>query len=471
MIRIKSVSSLIISLLLFLFICVAANAAQHGDVDKDNRITAADARLALRASVGLETLDKALKPVSDVDNDGKISAADARLILRASVGLEKLNKHSYSKGVCTVCGAKDSNFQLTSKDIYQLSKKYTVELSAYSNGYISKGTGFFISADGNIVTNYHVIKGANKIEVLAPDGKTYAVTRVLSYNKNIDLAIVKINAKTTPAVINYSLPETGDTIYTLGSSNSLTDTFSSGMVSNARRTVKEFNPNVEYIQITAPVSHGNSGGPLINSKGEVIGINTWCFTDGQNLNFAIPSKYIKQLSLKNPIEISKFGNYDKNLSLNTLKNYIKENGKKDSSGDGCYLTDVVYAEDNVYFFWVYYYYKTATISFDISFDSLTDYSGYYYTLEYDESSDFHSVMGSFFYNDGDNDNMSCYIKASEFSSDEQILYDFQSTSPVMNDALLDLTGSVTLYLLRKVDSMLTKSGCGVTLYDLGFENF
>ncbi|MCD7826985.1 MAG: S1C family serine protease, partial [Clostridiales bacterium] len=195
---------------------------------------------------------------------------------------------------------------LTATEIYKIAAAYTVEVSVTGNGFTATGSGFFISTDGQVVTNYHVIDDATEITVTDYSGNTYTVTQILAYDEDMDIAVLKVDAETTAAVLNKGLPETGDTIYTLGSSKSLTDTFSDGIVSNPARVIEEVNPDMEYIQITAPISNGNSGGPLINNKGEVIGINSMGYTSGQNINFAIPVKYLDELDYSNPLTIDEF---------------------------------------------------------------------------------------------------------------------------------------------------------------------
>lgn len=94
----------------------------------------------------------------------------------------------------------------------------------------------------------------------------------------------------------------GERIYTVGSPYGYTGTFSSGIVGNALRVMDE----VEYIQITAPISRGNSGGPLLNRFGEVIGVNTLTRLDAQNVNFSVAIKYLKQLDLSSKKPIATF---------------------------------------------------------------------------------------------------------------------------------------------------------------------
>ena len=212
---------------------------------------------------------------------------------------------------------------LTPKQIYNIAKGYTVEIIVeghddYYGDYKAMGSGFYISADGKLITNYHVIDGAKKITVKHYDDTEYEVNVIEAYDKNSDLALLRVEGvkDITPAVLSKQKPETGDVIYTLGSSLGLTGTFTQGIISNAARVDSGFNPTMTYIQFDAAVTNGNSGGPLINDRGEVIGVNDWGYTEGQNLNFAIPVSYIDELYV-NPVTLEDFaGGKDMNASSN-----------------------------------------------------------------------------------------------------------------------------------------------------------
>ena len=193
--------------------------------------------------------------------------------------------------------------KLESSEVFKVAKKYTVEINVTKEGNTgSTGTGFFISTDGKVVTNYHVIDKAIGIKVTDCNNKTYTVSEVLAYDKNIDIAVLKISASSTAAVLNKTDYETGDRVYTLGSSLGLTYTFADGLISTKSRK----DGNMYYIQTSAPISPGNSGGPLIDEYGRVIGINTFVLVDGQNLNFAVPVYYLDQLDYNTPISAEEY---------------------------------------------------------------------------------------------------------------------------------------------------------------------
>jgi hypothetical protein len=187
--------------------------------------------------------------------------------------------------------------KLTAEEVYQKCSSATVQI----NTNIATGSGFFTD-DGVVVTNYHVIEGASSIKVALKNGKEYSVTSILGYSKELDLAILSIPTKNSVLTINKHGIKVGETVYALGSSLGLTDTFSNGIVTNASRIIED----VDYIQTNAAISSGNSGGPLLNAYGEVMGINTMQLVDGQNLNFAINIKQINYVNTDYPITVSEF---------------------------------------------------------------------------------------------------------------------------------------------------------------------
>ena len=187
-----------------------------------------------------------------------------------------------------------STDEMTGEEIFNLADPSTVEIIAtVADNYGSLGTGFYIDTDGTIVTNYHVIDQARSIVVKASDGTEYQVTGVKGYDSDMDIAILSTTAgKTVPLERKTDEVKTGEKVYALGNSQGYQSTFTEGIVSSANR---EENGH-KYIQHSAPITNGNSGGPLLDDQGKVIGINTWVRTDGQNLNFAIPIDEIDRIS-------------------------------------------------------------------------------------------------------------------------------------------------------------------------------
>lgn len=151
------------------------------------------------------------------------------------------------------------------------------------------GSGFFVRP-GQVVTNLHVIEGARRAEVKTLDGKgrIYAVDGVLASDEEGDLALlgVTVPAERAHAVeVSSLLPEEGERVFVIGNPLRLEGSISDGIVSAVREV-----PNLgRIIQITAPVSHGNSGSPLFNMRGQVVGVVTIKVTNGQNINLAMSS--------------------------------------------------------------------------------------------------------------------------------------------------------------------------------------
>lgn len=174
---------------------------------------------------------------------------------------------------------------------------FFIEVYDYNQTAIASGSGFFINASGTAVTNYHVIKGSSSAKIRTTDGKTYNVSGVYDYDTQRDLAILKINGSNFPYLEkaeNWTI-NTGATVYAIGSPLGLENTISQGIVSNNNRIIQ----SQKYIQTTAAISHGSSGGALINTYGKVIGITSAGFTDGENLGLAIPINEISNLSSLN----------------------------------------------------------------------------------------------------------------------------------------------------------------------------
>jgi tetratricopeptide (TPR) repeat protein len=156
---------------------------------------------------------------------------------------------------------------------------------------IGQGSGFFVNNKGHIVTNHHVIEGAYRATVKTLSGMEYPVEGIIAKNADADIVKLVVNIPDANIIfLNLSeiMPSEGQDIVVIGNPLGLESTVSTGIVS-AVRDIPAFG---KILQITAPISPGSSGSPVINSKGEVIGIATLVVTSGQNLNFAIPSDKI-----------------------------------------------------------------------------------------------------------------------------------------------------------------------------------
>ena len=161
------------------------------------------------------------------------------------------------------------------------------------------GSGFIVDGNGTILTNYHVVDGAQKLSVTLSDGKNYDA-KVIGKDQKSDMAVIKIEAgRDLPAVAlgDSDRLEVGEWVMAIGNPFGLDHTVTSGIVSAKGRNIGQ-GPYDNFIQTDASINPGNSGGPLINLRGEVVGINTAIFSQsGGNIGigFAIPSNAVKEL--------------------------------------------------------------------------------------------------------------------------------------------------------------------------------
>ena len=190
------------------------------------------------------------------------------------------------------------NRKLTAQQIYARVNPSVFYIEVETKSGRQGGSGFFIDSKGTAVTNYHVIKDGISASITTSDGRQYDVEKVLGANENRDLAVLKIDIPASRGVSFAYSVKTGETVYTIGYPESFLlgtedSTFTNGIVSKASYDVDGF----EYIQTNADITHGNSGGVLINAKGKVIGITTGQLNVGGAgyMNLAIPSSAIKNV--------------------------------------------------------------------------------------------------------------------------------------------------------------------------------
>lgn len=179
--------------------------------------------------------------------------------------------------------------ELTPEEIYEICSPAVFYIEVYDekgNAFAS-GSGFFIDAYGTAVTNFHVIDEALSAIAFMPEtGKQFKILGVYDYNVENDWAVIKVDCTGN----RYLERDDGSTVvgaasvYAIGSPRGLQNTISTGIISNPERELD----GIKYIQTTAPISAGSSGGALLNKYGEVIGITSASNTSGQSLNFALP---------------------------------------------------------------------------------------------------------------------------------------------------------------------------------------
>lgn len=169
---------------------------------------------------------------------------------------------------------------------------------------VSQGTGFIIASDGYIVTNAHVLSGARALKVVTYNKENHK-TELIGYDLNYDIALLKIQGNYKQVELeNSENIQVGEKVIAVGNPLGLQFSVSEGIISGIDRIGS--NEIDAYIQTDAALNPGNSGGPLINKKGKVIGINNFKISGGENLGFALESNYIKEVV--NTIANEKLGN-------------------------------------------------------------------------------------------------------------------------------------------------------------------
>jgi serine protease Do len=158
------------------------------------------------------------------------------------------------------------------------------------------GTGFIIDREGYIVTNEHVIKEADRIRVKLADGREYRAS-VKGVDLGTDLALLKIEAEglTSLPLGDSKAVQVGDPVIAIGNPLEYEYSVTAGIVSAKDRKIYPEKPYLDFIQTDAAINRGNSGGPLLNQRGEVIAVNTVIRVDGRGISFAVPSNLVKQV--------------------------------------------------------------------------------------------------------------------------------------------------------------------------------
>jgi serine protease Do len=159
----------------------------------------------------------------------------------------------------------------------------------------SSGSGFVIREDGYLVTNAHVVGDAERIQVRLSDGRRFDA-RLVGLDERVDLALLKIEAKGVPVAQlgDSNRTRVGEFVLALGHPFGLEQTVSFGIVSRKGAPIQVASPGFEFIQTDAAVNPGNSGGPLVNMAGEVVGVNSMAAVNG-SIGFAIPVNLVKAL--------------------------------------------------------------------------------------------------------------------------------------------------------------------------------
>lgn len=183
----------------------------------------------------------------------------------------------------------------SAKDVAKRVLASTVFITAFDGAGqpLKLGSGF-VSADGFVVTNNHVIRDARALTVrLIGSSDEVRVESVAWSEASVDLAVLKVPLKAPPLSTRNSAVAVGEEVYAAGNPKGLEGTFSNGIVSSIRL-------GGQLIQLTAPISPGSSGGPIVDSAGAVVGVAVATYRDGQNLNFAIPIGFVPAQFVRAP---------------------------------------------------------------------------------------------------------------------------------------------------------------------------
>ena len=210
------------------------------------------------------------------------------------------------------------------------------------------GSGVIISADGYIVTNNHVVDGADELTVSLTDNKEYSA-RVIGADKTTDLALIKIDGKNLPAITiaNSDEVRVGEWVLAVGNPLGLNNTVTAGIISAKARTLGA-NGVESFIQTDAAINQGNSGGALVNTRGELVGINAMLYSQtGSNIGygFAIPTTIMNKVV----DDLKQFGNVQRamiGIQGTDVKNFVDAEKEKDKEVDlgtmeGIYVAKVV----------------------------------------------------------------------------------------------------------------------------------
>ncbi len=203
-----------------------------------------------------------------------------------------------------ILSAADANAQEYLPELVRRVKPSAVSIETFDSkgNTVSRGSGFFIAAD-RIITNRHVIERSSRVEVHLIDGKKLPVRGVLAVDGEGDLALLQVDVPkpaVPPLPVTRAVPQEGESIVVIGNPYGLEGSVSNGIVS----AVRDISGYGRIIQITAPISSGSSGSPVVNMAGQVIGVATLQAAEGQSLNFAVPAERIGKLKVSDLQSVS-----------------------------------------------------------------------------------------------------------------------------------------------------------------------
>jgi len=353
-------------------------------------------------------------------------------------------------------------------EIFKQAQQYTGEIIVFDKlgNSLALGTAFAIGSN-QIITNFHVIDGAYSAEFYLGDD-IYEITAVLGYDEDIDIAILQVNASNlVSANLCSEKMSEGSEVYAFGSSKGYTGTFSRGIVSCGSRIVD----GVEHVQHTADVSSGNSGGPIINAYGEVVGIHTWHLVDAQNMNFAVSISELDNVVVFEPISladlyIQQYGSARDKLVLFLMNNATSE------SEDTIYYEEIV---SDVYFALLYDT-KTDELFVDIYYSEQieNDVYTYFLMINLDHINNVFDYIGILKIN---NEQSEIYGTINGLTFNENVTklnytsYEgFLTESDEIFDLLLEVWSAYSYSCIIFLDSTIIENNINTSIYELGFKN-
>ena len=201
----------------------------------------------------------------------------------------------------------------------------------------SLGSGFIYRAKEYVVTNYHVIKDAESIDIVTSNARFGRRAKVVGFNRKIDVAVLKMDPPDSAIVLKFGSSEKariGEGVFAIGNPFGFGHTVTSGILSARGRTIGT-GPFDDYLQTDAAVNPGNSGGPLFNFKGEVIGINTAVLSDAHGISFAISSEIAK-----NTVDGIILGKGSQRVWLGVVANNLVEDNDSSKESYGVFVQNL-----------------------------------------------------------------------------------------------------------------------------------
>lgn len=182
---------------------------------------------------------------------------------------------------------------LSPEEIYEAVLPSTVTLEIENTaGQRFMGSAFLAVGEGLAVTAWHVVHDARRVEARFSDHRRVTVAGLVDRNEELDLALIRLDTDARPRIpLSSTTPRIGSRIYVVGAPRGFDFSLSEGLVSQIRTVDK-----VRYYQVSCPISAGDSGGPVLNERGEVVGMMSWRKTNAENVSFAVPSADVARLN-------------------------------------------------------------------------------------------------------------------------------------------------------------------------------